>query len=584
MSSTSNVQSYLPYVFRPVYTWTGSNFSTTFNVSNVDTVSAGTAAFGRLTIGDSNQNVYVGNNVGNAPSNATAFVTYYNTAVGTSAAAGISNASNSEFFGYLAGNSGKAVYNTIIVGMNAGGLSGTNSISNITNSILIGTSNSTGLSNVSNTISIGGNAGGGGSSNIFIGTSNGIGAAGSSNIVIGSSSGSNMSGTGNVIVGNGVYPAIIPTYYASPTACNVSTPTNMSNKFFLGAGSNILAAGDFSNKVFVVGSTNTNAYKIGTLSSFNISNATASYPISLDAYNYARFERGIGIAIDPGTYTLDVNGQFNVSDGFGKLAFSNVNNGTIGQSNSFVELRPVDISNITQMTLRVSGNMILTPSNGLLGSITAAGTITGSNVVATNEVVATGYSSIQNAGLSVATLSNFTGKTLSNVTGNGTLATYTTTVNHTLATGNWVTIGSNGTSIDGQGFTNITAQITSNGPATFTIPNSNVLITTLTAVSVTPIAHPLLSFPITKSGLLVGTVYDTAISSNYQTANWIIRSPLVTANTVSAAATLGSSSLLQVNFTIISNQTVSNQMIIGLSNTAATALTVAYNFTYYPTS
>jgi hypothetical protein len=578
MSSTSNVQSYLPYVFRPVYTWTGSNFSTTFNISNVDTITVNTATFGRMNIGDSNQNVYVGSNSGNAPSNATAFVTYYNTAVGTSAAAGISNASNSEFFGYLAGNSGKAVYNTIIVGMNAGGLSGTNSISNITNSILIGTSNSTGLSNVSNTISIGGNAGGGGSSNIFIGTSNGIGAAGSSNIVIGSGSGSNMSGTGNVIVGNGVYPAIIPTYYVNPSNCNVSTPTNMSNKFFLGSGSNIIAAGDFSNKVFVVGSTNTNAYFLGTTTPFINSNL---YPLSLDVYNYARFERGIGVGKDPSSYALDLNGQINASDGFGVFTMSNTNSGTLGQSNSSVEIKPLNIvagnTTTNQMTLKLAGNMTLTAANGLPGNITAPGTITGSNVVATNEVVATGYSSIQSTGLLVIPNSN-SAKALVSVAGNGTIATYTTSASHGFATSNWVNIPTG--TLDAQGFTNITAQIISNGLTTFTIPNSNVLTTTSITSNATVVAYPLLSFPITKSGLLVGTVYDTALTgSNYQTANYIIRSPTNAGCNVAAASTTGAGSTLTYNLTNISNQT-----IIGLSNISAGALTVAYNFTYYPTS
>jgi hypothetical protein len=523
-----------------------------------------------MNIGDSNQNVYVGSNAGNAPSNATAFVTYYNTAIGISAGAGISNASNSEFIGYLAGNSGKSVYNTLIAGMNAGGLGATsNSISNVYNSILIGTSNSTGLSNVSNTISIGGNAAGGGSSNIFMGTSNGIGAAGSCNIVIGANAGSNMTGSGNVVLGNGVYPAIIPSYTtATGAVCNVAT--TMSNKFFLGSGSNIIAAGDFSNGVLVVGSTNTNSW------SCNASYPTTPVPnISLDVYKYARFQYGLAIGRDPGTYTLDVNGQFRASDSFGQIAISNVNTGVYGQSNSYVEMRPADNASST-MTLRLYGNMTVSPSNGLAGSITAAGIMTSSNIVATNEVAATGYCSIQNAGLLVIPNTS-NAKTLTNVTGSGTLATYTTTAPHGFATNNWVTIASG--ALDAQGFTGITAQIASNGTSTFTIPNSNVLTTTSTSVSATVIAYPLLSFPITKSGLLVGTVYDTAITSNYQTANYIIRVPTNAACNVAAAATTGGSTTLVYNLT-----NISNQMIIGLSNTNAGNLTVGYNFTYYPTS
>ena len=619
MSSTSNVQSYLPYVFRPVYTWTGSNFSTSFNISNVDTISVNTATFGRLSVGDSNLNVYVGSNAGNVPSNATAFITYCNTAVGTSAGAGISNASNSEFVGYLAGNSGKSVFNSILVGMNAGGLGATtNSISNIYNSILIGTCNATGLSNISNTISIGGNSSGGGTSNIFIGTSNGFRTAGSSNIII----------------GNGVFPTISTTFTASLLStivtCTTPTPTNIavgdtltiaglvptgfngsitvlsvpstttftysnttpgpltsnagtatgtsgtipnysdankttytvstsiSNKFFLGSGSNIIAAGDFANGVFVVGSTNTNSWSCnsGIYATSNISN------ISLDVYKYARFQNGISIGRDPGAYTLDVNGQFRITDGLGWIAMSNSN--SPGQSNSFVEIKPAPGISGT-MTLQLTGNM------------TVSSNITASNVVATNEMTAVGYSTFQSSSFSTLSATISSGGVASNTPGAG-YATYTTTGAHNLSIGQTIAITAGITPLGYAGITATVLGFGSPSATTFYIANTTTGVASGTAnIGVVYAAGT------AKNGLLQGTVFDTVGVANYHVVSTIVRSVGTAYQNTSTIAPVGA-----LACTVYSNTPPAGSGLpansITFSNTTGTNLTVGYNFTQFPTS
>jgi hypothetical protein len=148
MSSTTGAQNLLVNVFRPVYRYEAPTGGTTavfipkLEISNVDTVSANSLAVFTAAVGDSQFNVYVGSNAGNAYDflNACRNVT----ALGFGAASSISNVSNSVYLGFNAG---------------------------------------TGASTASNVIAIGANALGNGSSNIYIGSSTG--AAGSNNIFIG---------------------------------------------------------------------------------------------------------------------------------------------------------------------------------------------------------------------------------------------------------------------------------------------------------------------------------------------------------------------------------------------------------------
>lgn len=578
MSTTTNVQSYLPYVFRPVYTWTGSNFTTTFNISNIDTISVNSATLGRISIGDSNQNAYIGCNAGNPPASATAFVTYCNTAIGVSAGAGISNTCNSEFVGYLAGNSAKYVYNTVVVGMNAGGVgTGSASLSNIFNSILIGTANSVGLSNISNTISIGGNAGGGGNWNTFMGTSNGIGAAGTSNLVLGANSGTGLTGSSNIILGAGSGTGLTGSSNIILGTNIAPLTTTMSNKFLLGSPSNTIAAGDFSNGIFVVGSTNTNAYKVGTTTPFI---QTSLFPITLDVYNYARFDRGIGIGCDPAAYTLDVNGQFRVTDGFGQFIFSNVTNGTIGQSNSLVTLAPASSSQTPvgpQMTLSVVGDIALsggTAANGLLGSITAAGIVTGSNVVATNKMSAPGYTTYQAS--SFLTLAAVTSSVTPSTPSAGQ-ATYTTNAAHGFTVGQTIAIAT-GTGFTA-GYMGVTAVILAFGsPAATTFVISNA--TTGGTTSGTANVGVVYAIGTTKNGLVIGSVYDQAGTANYHIVNTLVRSVGTASTNVSTTTQVGS--LGCTVYAATANGIPANT--IAISNTTSGNMTVGYNFTQFPTS
>jgi hypothetical protein len=81
--------------------------------------------------------------------------------------------------------------------------------------------------------------------------------------------------------------------------------------------------------------------------------------MSLDVARYARFQYGISIGTDPGSYALDVNGQFRVTDGYGQISMSNqydgVNNNTGASNASFVEMKPLTGGT---MTLAVTGTTV----------------------------------------------------------------------------------------------------------------------------------------------------------------------------------------------------------------------------------
>lgn len=354
MSTTTNVQSYLPYVFRPVYTWTGTNFTTTFNISNIDTLSVRSAKFGVIYAGDISNNVFIGSNTGNSPADVGNCNASSNTAIGIAAAAAISSSSNSEFIGFQAGSTGRVICNSLVIGVSAA-----LSNSNVSNSILIGTSNSAGLSNITDTICIGGNAGGTGTSNIYIGTSNGVG----------------MTGSSNVLIGNGVNLSTIPGYTLVNGTPNPSF-ANASNLFMVGSSNKVLIAGNFSNGVVSIGSTNT------TAASFNGNPNLTN--ITLDVSKCMRVQNGLSIGCDPGQegYTFDSVGSFRVQDGYGQLNLSNYF-GLDGAaaSNSVVNITPV---------------------NGGTMTLNVVGTARASNVFISNQVSAeVGYYSVQSGAAGV---------------------------------------------------------------------------------------------------------------------------------------------------------------------------------------
>lgn len=364
MSSTTNAQSYLPYVFRPVYKWnsnTGS-FYTQFNMSNIDTMTVNNARFSVIYTGDISNNVYIGSNAGNLPGVIVACNSASNTVIGVGAAAAILNSSSSEFVGFQTGSAGKSITSSIVMGAAAAIYS-----SNVFNSVIIGTSNSISLSNVSNTISIGGNAGGIGNSNIYIGTSTGVG----------------MTGSCNVLIGHGINLATIPGYVLVDGITTNPSFSNASNLFMVGSDSKVLIAGNFSNGVVSIGSTNTNA------NAYNGSTNDPLTNVSLDVAKCIRVKDGLSIGCDPlRGYTLDVVGNFKISDGIGWIDMSNYAGGV--QLAPLITMKAVGNAAIAgnTMTLNVIGQTrssgYYTVQSGPSG-VTFTGTVyTVSNVLKNN--------------------------------------------------------------------------------------------------------------------------------------------------------------------------------------------------------
>ena len=295
MSTTTNVQSFLPYIFRPIYTYNSLNgFGTTFNIRNIDNITASSLSVTTLRIGDDNNNVYVGTSSGNAAALMSTCNALKTTMIGISAGSGQSNTSNVECIGYSTGYNIHVVSNSSFIGA----LSGSNS-SNVLNTIVVGTDSLRSVTAASNVIAIG------------VGTANGPSSNGGSNIYIGNSNNTiGLTGTGNIIIGHAVAP---PSYSVGGVSSNI--PSTISNKLFIGSGSNILIAGDFVSGCVSIGTTNT------TPNSLNAPYYNPILPtgaqIQLDVAKYVRIGYGLGIGIDPGNYAMDVNGQFHVADGAG---------------------------------------------------------------------------------------------------------------------------------------------------------------------------------------------------------------------------------------------------------------------------
>ena len=354
MSTTTNVQSFLPYIFRPAYTYTSSNgYKTLFNIRNVDTITAASLSVGQLQIGDSNSNVFIGSSIVGSAS-VLANSNTKSTIIGISAALGLSNSSSFEAFGYSAGQNARFISNSSFIGTNTGYGS-----SNISNSFISGNTAGTGAVGIANSVFIGQGVGSY-SSNASAVIAIGVGAyswtsltaTGSSNIFIGNSSTPGFTGSGNTIIGHGI--TSIPTYswyYGDPVAH--TTPSNMSNKLFIGSGSNILISGDFSNGYLSIGSTNTSPV------SCNAGNySLVGTGLQLDVAKYARFGQGLSIGTDPGNYQLDVNGPMHIYDGYGgDLAFTPP---VLGTSNGALTLKPVTGGT---MTMNVVGTVSTT--NGI---------------------------------------------------------------------------------------------------------------------------------------------------------------------------------------------------------------------------
>jgi hypothetical protein len=344
MSTTTNVQSFLPYIFRPTYAYSANaGFKTSFNIRNVDNITAGSLTVGQLQIGDSNANMYIGSSTTES-ANILSNNNTSNTIIGVNAGLGVSNSTGLEAVGYGTGQNANYVTNSSFLGLSAGC-----NANDVYNSVFVGASSGYESADISNSLFIGSTAGSNSSkvcNSLFMGSGTGaynsnasniiaIGvgtsawgantAVGGSNIFIGNSSATGLTGSNNVIIGHGINSTALSNapYTFVPGGPNQYVPATFSNKLFIGSGSNILLTGDFESGCVSIGSTNSTPNSLLSTSSVvdgvtvQTWNAIPTLGLQLDVKKYARIGYGLGIGTDPGTYALDVNGQFHVTDGSG---------------------------------------------------------------------------------------------------------------------------------------------------------------------------------------------------------------------------------------------------------------------------
>jgi len=213
--------------------------------------------------------------------------------------------------------------------------------SNVSNSVFLGYNAGQGSVNSTNTIAIGSNADGDGSNNIYIGAGAGMaGAAGTSNIFI---------GHGNTLTG------VTKQFLLGPLVGQ--PPSSLTNSL----GSNYLLGGDFASN------------RLG----INLSNPT----YNLDVNGYARIGTnsvgGLGVNTNPLDFTFNVNGDMQVTDGYGRLRLTHDNNGSATAGYSRMTL--VGITNASGSppavgiaTLQVSDGYF--SASGTTGSMASAAT------------------------------------------------------------------------------------------------------------------------------------------------------------------------------------------------------------------
>ena len=223
--------------------------------------------------------------------------------------AAVGDSNSNVYVGSNAGNPYnvlQACSNVTAVGFGAG-----SNISNVSNSVYLGFYAGAGATNANNVVAIGERAGGNGTSNIFIGTSNGrsIGA-----------------GSSNIFIGHGIDISSVSSQVRIGNATQIPIAADVSENW-VGLGGYISPENLTFSKVDISGST--------------------------------RIKGNLGINIDPGTRTLDVNGNFRSQDGFGTLDFSNgVTRSTGGfasiQSNISAPIGNTPIGSIRRGIIHVS--------------------------------------------------------------------------------------------------------------------------------------------------------------------------------------------------------------------------------------
>lgn len=176
----------------------------------------------------------------------------------------------------------------VYVGSNAGNFyTDSASLKGSASNVALGVAAAFGLSNASNCVYIGYNSlqtVAGSSNNVIVGA-NTVG-NGSSNIILGAQS-RILSGSSNILIGT-----------------NLDVSTSTTNRFYLGNGvNNITLASDLAAR------------------NLGINNPAPNSAFALDVSGYTYVRGGLGINDDPRDYTLNVNGNFRVQNGYGVMIF-----------------------------------------------------------------------------------------------------------------------------------------------------------------------------------------------------------------------------------------------------------------------
>lgn len=210
--------------------------------------------------------------------------------------ASVSDSASNVYVGREAGNS----YTTTraCINVTALGYGAANNISNDSNSVYIGWYAGASGSNSSNVISIGKSSGGNGTNNIFLGTSTGT--IGQSNILIG----------------------------------HFIAPSNVSNQIRIG----------YSNQIPIAADLSVNWVGLGGITS------PTNLPLaSIDISGSTRIQGNVGINIDPGTRTLDVNGNFRARDA--SLNILDFSNGLTRSSLGYVSVQSNVVAGVGSTTI-----------------------------------------------------------------------------------------------------------------------------------------------------------------------------------------------------------------------------------------
>ncbi len=221
--------------------------------------------------------------------------------------ASVGDSASNVYVGRDAGNS----YTTTraCVNVTALGYGAANNISNDSNSVYIGWYAGASGSNSSNVISIGKSSGGNGTNNIFLGTSTGT------------------SGQSNILIGHFI------------------APSNVSNQIRIG----------YSNQIPIAADLSVNWIGLG-----GVTSPTNLLLAKVDISGSTRIQGNVGVNIDPGTRTLDVNGNFRARDAsLNVLDFSNgLTRSTLGfvsvQSNASVGVGSTTIAQLRKGIVHVS--------------------------------------------------------------------------------------------------------------------------------------------------------------------------------------------------------------------------------------